>query len=831
MKKEISGNNGVYFVHKPDESINNSRLNLPFAGEILRSLLCIIAALGALFTVQTMFSLKVETYVPIVVSAITALVFNFAILKLKKPSLLLLLGLAVLVAVVLFAFPSVERGATILYDQGYKSISASMFWDVPKATYAWKNAYYSDTNLVFGMLSFILTLVIAYFTTVRTSFIAIFLLTFPFFEIGAAFGCVPNHFAFAVMLGSWAAMLGFYQANHIKRNTKKRKSVYIGKKGSFAGSAIVIAALTLALFLGGKEFLAVIGMSRIENVDVLRKDVKTKAEEVIDYILGKDNDGSMKEGKLLELDDHKVKDRHYITMETSLPSINENLYLTGYSATKYSKNEWGQTENYEKYKKLFDLLEDSSYRIPGINGALLRNHKEYGTLEQAHITLSDFRRVKDYMYAAGMADPDETYKTIYDYSFTPKNKEKYEYDIFINSLDRKKITKSKLYELVVFKNAMKAYSEFVQEEYTVSASTENVRALAESLYNKDAAKTVDNIRNYLNDNINYTFIVNKSPENLDFVDNFLFNEKKGYCAHYATAAAVLLQNCGVPTRYVEGYCILKEDFNSSKNKNKYGWITFDITDKYAHAWIEVYFDKSGWIPVDVTPGFYEGSFYDYMQQFLIEWEEIPEEESGAEEIEKEENTVFDEDEGEEIPYEYEEPSLAEILEKEKKEALKKIEQARLERLRRLMTIVIAIALVIFAIVAYIVIRYIIIRRRRKLLSPDNPQRSVFENFKYFQKLSKFEKIDTKFALCSEYVKTFKEKSEFVDSDRIDRIFAIILKNAYSENGANVEEATEVWEFVRVYEKQIHKAKRLPSRIKRAMARKKAKRKLLKMGKA
>ena len=86
-------------------------------------------------------------------------------------------------------------------------------------------------------------------------------------------------------------------------------------------------------------------------------------------------------------------------------------------------------------------------------------------------------------------------------------------------------------------------------------------------------------------------------------------------------------------------------------------------------------------------------------------------------------------------------------------------------------------------------------------------------------------------MCSEYVKTFKEKSEFVDSDRIDRIFAIILKNAYSENGANVEEATEVWEFVRVYEKQIHKAKRLPSRIKRAMARKKAKRKLLKMGKA
>ncbi len=816
--KENIGNNGVYFKFNPQNSVNNSRIKLPFAGEIGRAALSIIAALGALFTIITMFSLKVETFVPIVAVAVSSLAFNFACLKLKRPSLMLLLGFIIALAAVLFAFPSIERGGTILYEQSYKAISASMYWDTPEFTYKWSSEYYADTNLVIGLLSVLLTLAISYFITIRTSFIAIFLLTFPFFEVGAAFGCVPNHFAFATMLASWAAMIAFYQANHVKKDTKKRKTLFIGKKGEFAGSAIVIAAIVLSLFFAGKEFLGVIGMARSENIDILRKDVKTTAEEVIDYILGKDNDGSLKEGKLLELDDHKVKDRHYITMETSLPSINNNLYLTGYSATKYKGTEWGQTENYAKYSELFAKLEASSYKIPAINGALLRNHDNYGKFEQAHITLSDFRRVKNYAYLAGIPDTDETFSTIHDYSLAPKDSEKYEYDIFSNPIDRFEIKNSGLYKYNIFKNQMKAYGAFAKEEYTVSSSTENVRALAQSLQDKDVYKTIDNVRYYLNDNIEYTFIVNKSPANVDFVDNFLFTEKKGYSAHYATAAAVLMQNCGIPTRYVEGYCILKEDFNASKDKNKYGWITFDVTDKYAHAWIEYYDDTYGWVPVDMTPGFWEGSFYDFMQQFITE----PEEEEPIEEIIEEEEVV-DEETVIEIPEEVEEDSLAEILEKEKQLENERLEKLRKQRLKLIMTIAVSVGAAILVIALIIIARVIFLKRRKKRLGPDNPHRSVYENFKYLRKLAKFEKIDPVFHSSEEYVESFKARSEFIDEKELEKVFAIILKNAYSKDGANREDAELVYSFVDAYAKRIRKAKRLPQRIKRRRLKNKQKR--------
>lgn len=66
---------------------------------------------------------------------------------------------------------------------------------------------------------------------------------------------------------------------------------------------------------------------------------------------------------------------------------------------------------------------------------------------------------------------------------------------------------------------------------------------------------------------------------------------------YASAAVESLRVHGIPARYVEGYFVSEEQ--SAANGGK-----VSLTGKDAHAWVEVYFDGIGWLPVDVTPGYY-----------------------------------------------------------------------------------------------------------------------------------------------------------------------------------------------------------------------------------
>ena len=99
---------------------------------------------------------------------------------------------------------------------------------------------------------------------------------------------------------------------------------------------------------------------------------------------------------------------------------------------------------------------------------------------------------------------------------------------------------------------------------------------------------VDKIAEYIQNAADYSFNFS-FPANEDMVLYFLTKGKAGICQHYAAAATLMYRTYGIPARYVVGY---------AEQGQPGRWTT--MTTNCAHAWVEVYIDGSGWIPVEVT---------------------------------------------------------------------------------------------------------------------------------------------------------------------------------------------------------------------------------------
>lgn len=106
------------------------------------------------------------------------------------------------------------------------------------------------------------------------------------------------------------------------------------------------------------------------------------------------------------------------------------------------------------------------------------------------------------------------------------------------------------------------------------------------------------IRDVLKENVKYTENVAEVPDGEDPVRYFLTESQRGNAMLYASAAVDALRVHGIPARYVEGYYISEADLKDSQSEE------IRLTGENTHAWAEAYFDGIGWLPLDVTPGYY-----------------------------------------------------------------------------------------------------------------------------------------------------------------------------------------------------------------------------------
>ncbi|MBQ7266519.1 MAG: transglutaminase domain-containing protein [Firmicutes bacterium] len=101
----------------------------------------------------------------------------------------------------------------------------------------------------------------------------------------------------------------------------------------------------------------------------------------------------------------------------------------------------------------------------------------------------------------------------------------------------------------------------------------------------------------LNDNAIYTLEPGKADGNYDINEYFLFENHRGYCEQYASAATLIYRVNGIPARYVTGYHIMPNTFLDAPD----GTYMTTLTDRHAHSWVEILTEEYGWVPVDVTP--------------------------------------------------------------------------------------------------------------------------------------------------------------------------------------------------------------------------------------
>ena len=109
-------------------------------------------------------------------------------------------------------------------------------------------------------------------------------------------------------------------------------------------------------------------------------------------------------------------------------------------------------------------------------------------------------------------------------------------------------------------------------------------------------------------------------EDEDYVDQFLFETKRGYCDNFSTSMVVLLRSLDIPARWVKGF---NEGELLSANSES-GSDIYQVTNNNAHSWVEAYMPGVGWMLFEPTIGFTGSSSIDFDLDLDTEDQEEPE---------------------------------------------------------------------------------------------------------------------------------------------------------------------------------------------------------------
>ena len=377
------------------------------------------------------------------------------------------------------------------------------------------------------------------------------------------------------------------------------------------------------------------------------EDVTDKINEV-EWLPNRNaGNGGLNSGKLGRVDQVSYDETEQLKVSVPLKAISDGLYLKGYAGSVYTGDSWEghSKETKKRYQELQKQIPPGKFQPVNVSTAFL---KRLSLISDAAAGYS-VRSFKDsvYEYKKGTvkieyasANKNHIYAP-YMTEFEGSDAVKYEYDLYAAP-----VSKDDSYEyefnfslrmddkladylepadtrLGDYDKYEKLYRDFVYETYTKLPEEGLDRLRNEFTREKIGSrvntldKAVSYVMDYLQNNAQYTLSPGKLPKDKDFVEYFLYENKVGYCSHFATAGVLMLRSLGYPARYAEGYAISTADILFDKPlrdelvatysdlrqyEQQDNQVEVSVKDYCAHAWAEVYIDGFGWFPVEFTPG-------------------------------------------------------------------------------------------------------------------------------------------------------------------------------------------------------------------------------------
>ena len=299
-----------------------------------------------------------------------------------------------------------------------------------------------------------------------------------------------------------------------------------------------------------------------------------------------------------EKKEQKAKQALAVTMENP-----QQMYLRGFTGAVFTGDTWEplDTQSLAKNKDLLYWLNLNAFN----QNAQFDAAASYAGLNQNTITIQNIGACSYYRYVPfslgkGTLTQPENLNTDGVYGDGERS---YVYTVTAGTTDEimKVLTHLQTSDdpvVLQYRKAESGYRQFISHYYLQVPA--EVKDLLQEQWDEIAARygSANNLTQQQAQECTLIFLSRCFPEEGTPEDMELpLQMAEGTTFQYATVAAMTLRYFGIPARYAEGYVISQEMAAGYESGE-----TMTVDSSCAKAWVEVYQDGIGWIPMDLTPG-------------------------------------------------------------------------------------------------------------------------------------------------------------------------------------------------------------------------------------
>lgn len=596
---------------------NNKLIN--FILEFSQIMLVFLGVYSALMCSATSLELIYDSRFCVVLMFLSSIVFYglFTVLEtFRKGKLYGILGITLFFTLIGFRFMgAMKKGFVTIVNSFLKQFMTYTGTNLSLLSYTDMegSSVKFCTNLVLILLGvYLIALVSAFFYRRRRS--AVFLAaTVPFVVLPLAVGRVGTYSDFFLYLVVAITIIG---TRHLRTDATDRRM----------RQKLALILMLTSLLCGGISYAFLPPGRYNENVDKLVQAKNSlialatwEGEDVLTWLKAYFNGDAISYGKVGKKGEVKYVGETMLKLSGDVNS-EYGLYLKGYVGDIYENNRWTSKQSDDEFQEDWNALDDTGVTLENWHTQLRNELGDKETSGVENVWQTGVLRVRNIAFGYGNylvpCMPAGAYKTMANGRSAidqPGIDYAVEYYLRYSAVLREDVLRYQ-YRMAQtsFWEDNKAerdrLKDFAQKHYL--QIPESLKTLCGE-FKKDYSREIERyqsgetgvnellniVKNYITEDTTYSLSPGKTPSGRDTVEYFLKENKKGYCTYYATAAAILLRSAGVPTRYVEGMYVSRDKLKNCKPDEE-----IEVLDEDAHAWIEVYDDRYGFVPAEVTPG-------------------------------------------------------------------------------------------------------------------------------------------------------------------------------------------------------------------------------------